>query len=148
MTTTTEQITNDQDLIDVRDVIARVKELESDQPSINEMGECDDCGVFLKRGDETHNPECAVLELQRLTALLEDLEGNGGDEEWRGSWYPVTLIRESYFKDYAEQLAEDIGAVNAEASWPNSHIDWEAASNELLTDYGSTEFDGVTYYYR
>lgn len=88
------------------------------------------------------------MELRRLTALLEELEGNGGDEEWRGAWYPVTLIRESHFEDYAQELAEDIGAIDRDAGWPLRHIDWEAAADELLIDYTSTEFDGVIYHYR
>ena len=147
--TETREITNSDDVIDVRDVMARVEELESDRPTVNDMGECEECGVFLKRGDETHSSDCSTLELQRLTSLLEDLEGNGGDEQWRGSWYPVTLVRESYFEDYARELADDIGAVNRDATWPNNHIDWEAAAAELRDgDYTSTEFDGVTFYYR
>jgi hypothetical protein len=85
---------------------------------------------------------------RRWSSLLSDLEGNGGDEEWRGSWYPVTLIRESYFREYAEELAEDIGAVVSDAKWPNNHIDWDAAADELLTDYSAVLFDGVEYYYR
>lgn len=138
MTTTTEQITNDQDYIDVRDVIARVEHLEQlRQPGPVDLGDDNDTAQ-----------DDLFMELAMLESLLSDLEGNGGDEEWRGSWYPVTLIRESYFKDYAEQLAEDIGAINSEASWPNNHINWEAAANELLIDYSSTEIDGVTYYYR
>lgn len=135
MTTTTEtkEITNSDDVIDVRDVIARFEELEAQV-------------VPAFEGDDEGEPERE--ELLTLTALLEDLKGNGGDEEWRGAWYPVTLIRESHFQDYAQELAEDIGAINSDAGWPNQHIDWEAAADALLIDYTSTEFEGVTYYYR
>jgi hypothetical protein len=44
-----------------------------------------------------------------LYDLLAELRGNGGDHEWRGDWYPVTLIRDSYFTEYAQSFAEDIG---------------------------------------
>ena len=87
-------------------------------------------------------------ELQTLENLLEELKGCGGDEQWEGDWYPITLIRDSYFEDYAEELANDIGAINSEASWPNNCIDWERAARELQQDYSSVEFDGVTYWYR
>jgi hypothetical protein len=102
----------------------------------------------VKDGDEDHESECEVLELQRLNALLDELRGNGGDEEWRDAWYPVTLIRESYFTEYAQELADDIGAIDSNAGWPTAHIDWNAAADALLVDYSAVMFDGVEYYYR
>lgn len=134
MITETKEITNSEDMIDVRDVISRVEELESIE-GIEED---------IEGPDQTDDQ----VELVTLRDLLDELRGNGGDEEWRGSWYPVTLIRDTYFKTYAEELAEDIGAINADASWPNSCIDWDQAASELQMDYTSTEFDGVTYWYR
>lgn len=116
-------IDNNQDIIDVRDIIALVEEYEDD--------------------DELNNDDVADL-----SDILADLKGNGGDEKWRGDWYPVTLIRDSHFEAYAEQLADDIGAINAELSWPNNCIDWERAARELQMDYSTVEFDGVTYWYR
>lgn len=130
-TTRVIEISSSDDLIDVRDIIARVEELETQRDDEDE--EMD--------GEE-------VTELATLRELLSDLAGNGGDEDWRGDWYPITLIRESHFENYAQELAEDIGAIDRNASWPNTCIDWEAASEALLMDYTSTEFDGVTYYYR
>lgn len=144
MTTETKEITNSEDMIDVRDVIARFEELETERENACDGDSDSEDSDKLAEFDDSE----AGDEYTRLKSLLDDVEGNGGDEEWRGSWYPVTLIRESYFKTYAEELAEDIGAVNSEAAWPNNHIDWEAAADELLIDYTSTEFDGVTYYYR
>lgn len=77
------------------------------------------------------------------------LRGNGGDEQWRGGWYPLTLIRDSYFEDYARELAEDIhGHALRDAQWPFTCIDWTTAANDLLMDYGTVEYDGVTYWYR
>lgn len=128
------------DVIDLRDVIARVEELEaeredSDIPA-NEYGGPND----------TWNEERE--ELATLESFLAELSGNSGDEQWRGDWYPVTLIADSYFTEYAQQIADDIGAINADASWPNSCIDWEEAASQLQMDYSSVEFDGVTYWYR
>lgn len=87
-------------------------------------------------------------ELETLEALLQELSGNGGDEQWQGDWYPIVLIRDSYFEDYARELAEDCGMVNDNASWPNNCIDWEKAARELQWDYSTVEFEGVTYWYR
>jgi len=59
-----------------------------------------------------------------------------------------TLIRDSHFEDYAQELADDIGAINSDAVWPNNCIDWERAARELQQDYTSIDFDGVTYWAR
>ena len=109
-------------IIDVRDIIARVEELE---PAVDAIGE----------GDH-------IAEWNALTAILHDLRGNGGDEQWRGDWYPVTLIRESYFTDYARDLLEDCGTIPADL--PHFvHIDWEATARDLLVDYTSLDINGL-----
>jgi hypothetical protein len=82
-------------------------------------------------------------ELHALKEFRDELEPYCPD--WR---YGVTIIRESYFTDYAEELANDIGAVKSDAGWPNAHIDWEAAAEALKIDYTSGDFDGVTYWAR
>lgn len=87
-------------------------------------------------------------ELDELESLLKELEGYGGDHQFEGDWYPGQLIRDSYFKEYAEQLADDIGAVNSDAGWPNNCIDWDKAANQLLLDYSEVEIDGIEYHYR
>ncbi len=129
MSTKTHEISNSDDLIDSRDVIARIEYLES---------EC----------EEDNGTEEDRDELKILLAFMEDMKGYGGDEQWRGDWYPVTIIRDSYFKEYAQELAEDIGAINAGATWPNNCIDWEQAARELRMDYTCVDFDGVDYWVR
>lgn len=137
-TTETRQVTNYDDVIDVRDVIARVEHLEQ----LRQPGPVD-------LGDDNETAQDDLFhELASLESLLSDLEGNGGDEEWRGSWYPITLIRDSYFEDYAQEFADDIGAINSDATWPNNCIDWEQAAQELQQDYSTVEFGDVTYWYR
>lgn len=112
------------DIIDVRNIIARFEEIEESEDA-NEIEQRD-----------------------TLASLLSELQGNGGDEQWRGDWYPLTLIRDSYFEDYARELAEDIGAVDKNAGWPNQYIDWEAASEALQMDYTSIDIEGGPYWYR
>ena len=139
MTTRQVEVTNSDDIIDVRDVIERIDEIE--QTHIHEE---DKQGVLQCPDEEEHE------ELDGLFALMDDLKGYGEDEEWRGDWYPLTLIRDSYFEDYAEELAGDIGAIdrNLEGKWPYTCIDWAQAARELQMDYTSVEYDGVTYWYR
>ena len=136
------------DIIDVRDIISRVEELECERDSYNPDPDKPIIGVKTQARKWAKASEEDAAELATLTELLSDLRGNGGDEKWRGDWYPVTLIRDSYFEDYAQSLAEDIGAIDANASWPNNFIDWDAAADALKQDYTTVEYEDVTYWTR
>lgn len=129
------------DTIDIRDIMERVEELETNRDTFNAVKESE--------GDNwaEHEPSDAE-ELATLTNLLDDLAGVGGDEQWRGDWYPLTLIHEDHFEDHARELAEDIGAVDRDATWPNNCIDWSAAADQLRYDYSEIDVEGTTYYYR
>ena len=82
-----------------------------------------------------------------LELILADLCGNGGDERWRGEWYPVTLIADHYFTDYAREMLEDCDVIPSDLpSWVE--IDWEATARNVRIDYTCTEIDGSTYWYR
>lgn len=144
MITETKEITNGDDVIDVRDVMARVEELEITLEDAQPMD--DDERILSADGSEDLTEQSE--EFQRLTALLSDLEGNGGDEEWRGAWYPLTLVRDSYFEDFARDEAEQLDLIKSDSRWPYTCIDWEEAAEELKQDYSTVEFDGVIYWYR
>jgi hypothetical protein len=125
-------------LIDVRDIIARVEELEPVLETAIEDG--------VWNGDDR---AAAHEELTALQAILTELETvGGGDEQWRGDWYPITLIADCYFTDYAQELAEDCGMINDNASWPNNCIDWDKAARELRIDYTPVTIGGATYWTR
>ena len=63
--------------------------------------------------------------------------------------YGATLIRDSHFREYAMELAEEnIGAIPKEYTWPISCIDWGQAVRELQHDYYPVDFNGVTYWTR
>lgn len=117
---------NTDDILDVRDIIERVEELREDED---------------KDEDEAE-------QLRTLEALLDDLKGYGGDHQWNGDWYPVTLVRDSYFEDFARDEAEQLDLVKPDVTWPYTCIDWEQAARELQVDYTSVEFGDVTYWYR
>jgi len=118
-------IDNLQDVLDVRDIIERFEELEG-----------------IEERDEAEQEEFATLE-----KLLADLRGNGGDEQWRGDWYPLTLIRDSYFVDYCEELVSDIGDLPREIP-SYIAIDWDKTAENIQVDYFSVDFDGVDYWTR
>ena len=85
--------------------------------------------------------EDAQEELTALLQLKEETEGAG----WE---YGIGFIADDHFENYAMYLAEDIGAIDQNARWPNNHIDWEAAAEDLKSDYSTVEFMGTTYWYR
>lgn len=122
------------DIIDTCDIIERIEQLET---IVEEMSDTDSSGKDAFR-----------TESQDLIALMKELKGYGGDEHWRGDWYPSTLIRDSYFRDYAEELAADCGDYPKQVRWPYTCIDWEQAAYELRHDYTSIEINKFTYWYR
>jgi hypothetical protein len=106
------------ELIDSRDVIARLEELDS-----------------LADRD--------ALEQEELVALI-DLQDQAEDCcDWADG---AMLVRDGYFRHYAIELAYDI--VEDYATWPMNCIDWDEAARELQKDYTSVTFDGVTYWVR
>ena len=69
-------------------------------------------------------------------------------EDYATDWQHGVALIDSYFEEYAQELAKDIGAISSDTSWPNGYIDWERAARDLQMDYTSVEFDGVTYWTR
>jgi hypothetical protein len=145
------KITNFMDLIYLRDVIARFEELDTKRKYLIDaldkaQGVVDiatarsEFGMWIN-GDEGQ-------EFNALRQLLVDCEGNGGDEQWRGDWYPIELIRCTYFKEYAQELAEECGMIQRDLKWPYTCIDWDSAARELLMDYTTISFNGVNYHCR
>lgn len=121
---TVTRISNYDDIIDSRSVIARIEELSA-------------------IGDEApYRDEDEEAEYVQLVNL--DQQGRDYAPDWE---YGTTLIRDSYFGYYAQELADDLGLVPSDA-WPLSCIDWKQAARELRMDYTSVDFDGVTYWVR
>lgn len=106
------------DIIDSRDIIARIEELQADVEDL----------------DEDDREELTVL-----VALSEECADHAPD--WR---YGESLVRASYWIKYAQQLAEDCG-FEVVTEWPGRHIDWEAAAADLEQDYTEVDYRGVTY---
>lgn len=152
-TTTTLDLTAD--IIDIRDIIERIEELEEQTAGIR-SGSPLSPTEFLKAYRSFHYPkegysDSVLAELATLTAIMEELKGNGGDEQWRGDWYPVTLIRDHYFTDYCREFVQDIGDLPKDIP-AYIAIDWDATADNLRVDYSSIEITyndrWVTYWYR
>ena len=79
------------------------------------------------------------------TCAAIDQLAEQGIEDWE---YGAALIRDDEFTAYAQELAEDIGAVGGEHGWPLTYIDWERAADALKMDYSCVEFLGHDYWVR
>lgn len=120
------------DVIDSRDVIERIENLRRALPDTAEE-------VMPGTSDEL---EDIGEELEALEALAEEAERYVPDWE-----YGATLIRESYFTDYCEELLKDCGELPREL--PHYIvIDWEKTADNLRVDYTEVDFGGVTYLVR
>lgn len=144
------------DIIDTRGIIERIEELEEERAALSDRIDAADAAhangthqdivdahAALKEWDDSDEGQ----ELATLLSLMEDLAGNGGDEQWRGDWYPVTLIHEDHFVQAMQELCEDSGDLPKDAP-SYLVIDWSATAENLRADYSSVEFEGETYWYR
>jgi len=118
-------IDNYEDVIDSRDVIERIAELEAMQAD-------EDCG--LDTDEES--------ELTFLKAVAA--EGSLAADDWV---YGVTLVRDSYFTEYTQELVEE--CYGHDMKLPDFvEVDWKATARNVQQDYTPVEFDGVTYWVR
>jgi hypothetical protein len=153
------ELSNSMNVLNSRDVIDRLTELKNERDALvialgeaqDELDTCDQNVEAIETASEARADAEAELtdwdndyadELRILTELNDEGERLA---DWT---HGEMLIRDDHFEDYARELAEDIGAVNRDMSWPCNCIDWEKAASELQVDYTSLDFDGVTYWVR
>lgn len=162
MTTNTIENFAGSDIIDVRDIIARVKELREELQDLIAAGteaETNQAADSTEEHTDDHYEAVDTAkkeladwkeensdELQTLENLLSDLCGNDfGDEQWEGDWYPVTLIKEYYFEESMDEMVADCYDMPKNLpSFMTVTLDYDA----LKQDYTECEFEGDTYYYR
>ena len=134
------------DMIDLRDfpdfVNETIDSFESDEPGTAEF-----------EAEYAASPELnAVLDLAVELLYSGNFGGNVQEAaaalSAHGDSYDPTLIDALYFKDYARQLAEDLGCIPDDYSWPASHIDWDAAADSLKMDYMSVSLAGREFFIR
>lgn len=136
--------TNSDAVIDSRDVIEAIEELESQLEELPASG------------TEPDSDERADL-IDELAPLKAFAVQASEVSDWP---YGEQFVRDDYFEDFARQLAEDCAGDRTESEmirndgrgehWPFTFctIDWEAAAEALKGDYTPYEFDGVTYWAR
>jgi hypothetical protein len=146
------------DTLDVRDLIERYEDLEAERDSFFDDRDFPDSERGNKENPiwEEWEKSDEAAELNRLQDILEELKGNGGDEQWGGDWYPITLINSDYFTDYTKELVEDCGYINRPKGKSRDEdalpwwieIDWEKTADNCKVDYTSIDIEEETFYYR
>lgn len=127
------EISNTDDILDSREVIARIEEL-TDLGTHYDGGEDPLFNIRLLDADERH-------EYTALTALAEQGENFA---DWDSG---VTLIRDSYFTAYARELLVDIGYIpKGFPEW--IVVNWDETADNIQSDYSDVDFDGETYWVR
>lgn len=127
-------------IIDSRNVIARINWIESELATHNEEPE---------EGEEPGEPYLTKEDVEDYTEELTSLrglaqEGEGHASDWANG---VGVIANSYFEDYAKELASDLhGGSFDGAPWPFNHIDWESAVTDIQTDYSRFDWEGYTFW--
>lgn len=135
----TRTISNSDDLIDSRDIISRIEELTDERDGFTPEGA--DFAESYPAEWAAENPEDAE-ELAALEALASEAEPYADD--WK---YGATLVRESYFTDYAMEMLKDIGDLPKDIPW-YIEIDEERTAQNVKQDYTAVEFGDITYYVR
>jgi len=169
-------VNNSEDFIDTRDLIRAIDDLEGGREALqedvdtaqetidsleadyedleNDEGSTEDLNAIGYKIDEAREEkqraEKALSDwhddegedLKTLQNFAEQVEGYAADYH-----HGETLIRESYFTEYAEELVKDCYGLPSDL--PSFLvIDWEATADNIKVDYSEAEFDGVTYYFR
>lgn len=144
---------NTDDVIDSRDIIERIEELQSDRLALKQALEeaeaalleddteenqlaVDEARDDLTAWDNSHDAE----ELKTLEKLAEDVQ------EFNTDWeYCVTLIHESYFTEYTKETVTDSGYISKDfPDW--IAVDWDKTAENVKRYYAEIDFDGETYF--
>lgn len=137
-------IDNSESVLDSRDIIERIEEIEQAREAYIEenAGEDASADVRTSQGDAwaLFFPGDAA-ELAALSKLAKDGEGAA---DWH---HGETLIRDDYFTEYVRELLEDCGEIPRDLPHYVA-VDWHKTAENVRVDYFPVDFDGVTYWLR
>ena len=140
----TNVISNTDNTIDSRDVIARIEELEAEREDLRsamddhntDSDAYEEANAALEEFDNSEEGQ----ELIALIALAE--QGEDYAPDWK---YGAQLIHEDYFEEAMDELLEECGDIPRDLpSYLTITVDYDA----LEQDYTELDFDGQTYYIR
>ena len=149
----------DQDIIDSRDIIAHLDEIQEAVDTLDEeivekdeeQAQTDNGQVYDVLNHEIRLLEREKEEIEQYRSWLDsELDEATGSPDWiRGE----ALIHEDYFEEYIKQLIHDCFEMPSDmksGDWPYRHmyIRYDAAASEAKIDYIETEIAGETFFIR
>ena len=137
--------------LDTRDLQEQIDNLELEIEELNEdledldkdLGMCGSDFELLTVQDEIEKGKEQLQDLRDELQPLLDLKAEG-IPEWDDG---ATLIPESDWEEYVEDLLKDCGYISNDVPWWIV-IDWAATADNVAADYSTVDYDGDTYYYR
>jgi hypothetical protein len=124
-------VNSSQDIVNVLDILGRIKELEHIDGIDNDI---------TAEEAEHDSLEEERFELMVLRSVVDQV----GYERCDGG---VSLIRESFFVEYAQEYARDTGLISGDIfEWPLNYIDWTAATEDLKQSFTKIDWDGIVFY--
>jgi len=163
------------DIIDSRDIIAKHEELQDEFDTLvealeeaqqelekvkrdnEELDANDQCSTSLDEWEDDLDEAQEALDQfnqsfdkDELDTLTEIISQGEDSSDWS---HGETLIKESYFTQYIEELVNDCYEMPSEftdGKWPWNHMsmNWEEAADEAKADYNEICVDGETYLIR
>ena len=135
--------------LDTRDLYKRQCELRKEKEDLEAaladaektVQETENEATMSRLYAATHDLQDWIEENQEELDELNSLE-NEVSEWTRGN----TMILESEWVSYVQDLADDLGATNDPTSW--IVIDWEATADGVRMDYHEVTYQGETYLVR
>lgn len=108
-----------QDVIESRDIIERLDELESDEDSLDDNDK------------------------EELEVLREFKNAFGDHDDWK---HGIAIINRSYFVEHVKELLADIGIPENLENFPSYiAIDWDATAYNIERDYSSYDINGTEF---
>lgn len=135
-------IYNNQNVIDSRDVVERIEELQTLCENFMTENGLEEYPGFKNCDEESKWFDWDLDEGEELYYLQDFVEQYGNLSAWKDG---LTLVRDSYFGEYAEDLAYELYDIKSD-QWPFTCIDWGEAANELKNDYTCLDFHGEDYW--
>lgn len=137
----TATISNNTNVIDSRDIIARIAALQEERDNCpTDFG--DDASPEQRATTWARDYPEDAAELAALESVAQQGEGYAAD--WH---HGETLIHDDYFTRYAMELLADCGELPKDFPW-YIVVDEEATARNIQSDYYTIDFNGETYWIR
>lgn len=123
-----------------KELLVTIESIENFEKRSKEIAEKKDRTEEEKTLELMHEQGIDDDQLEAVKAYIDNATGDDDLSDFNESYSGEFDSDEAF----AEEMADQIGAVNDNLTWPNNCIDWEQAARELMQDY----FESNGFYFR